>query len=269
MFAASGAKQERKAILQRTIPQEIRNSYNWYWVRPPTFGYDTEQIIDENGARKTIQIPNAKESKWVIRIFEMKASWYSDDEIVDEINSMWYLSRTYNLWDSAKTRVIWQKGWMKLWVKQMQAYLKNPIYAWVAEITWRGNPTRYVRQKYKWLVSIDLWNRANSWKRRIIIDGDMTNLSSGSDDPEDTIVKKRRNRLHPDFPFWKLILADGTDRYLNYNSPKWRRKRYSYYSTKGSKNYKIDEFENSIIDFFKEIEAEKKWLKLLQVKEGF
>jgi hypothetical protein len=28
MFAASGAKQERKAILQRTIPQEIRNSYN-------------------------------------------------------------------------------------------------------------------------------------------------------------------------------------------------------------------------------------------------
>lgn len=259
LFFASTAKHERDAILQRTIPQEIRNTYEWYWVRPPNFWYNTQATINESGARKTIQVPHPIESKWIIRIFEMKAAWYSDYEIAEEVNAMWYTSRDYILWDSTKTKAIWKKGWKKLDIKQLQVYLMNPIYAGVAKIQWKWNPIHYIRQKYKWLISIDLWNRANSGKRKIIINGDTVTLSSGSDDPEDILVKKRRNRLHPDFPFWKLILADGTDRFLNYNSPKWRRERYRYYSARGSKNYPVEEFEQSVVDYFNEIGWEESW----------
>jgi hypothetical protein len=41
------AKQERSSILQRTIPQEIRNTQNGYISRQPHFGYQNQKICTE------------------------------------------------------------------------------------------------------------------------------------------------------------------------------------------------------------------------------
>lgn len=262
VFMAMSSQQERRAILQRTIPQEIRNSYEGYWTRPSVFWYETKAIISETGSRKTIQVSNTIESRWIIRLFELRAEWYSDVDIVQEINDMWYISRIQTSWDKAKTRAIWKKWGKKLNVKQLQLYIKNPIYAWIWVVTWRGNPSRVVIQKYSGLISIDLWNKANKGKKKITLENWIARILEGNELVEFPEIKRRFHN-HPDFPFSNLIFADNSTKYLNWNSPKGSNgTRYMYYSAKsehGNANYTKEIFESTIIEYIQSLEVDFAW----------
>jgi len=90
------AEDERKKILQRIIGQEIRNAKRWYQVRESNYWFQNETIIDENWKKKKIQVENPEESIFMKKMYELKINWYSDMQICNEINSMWYISRTKN-----------------------------------------------------------------------------------------------------------------------------------------------------------------------------
>ena len=68
------AKHERASILQRTIPQEIRNTRNGYISRQSHFGYQNERICTSEGKLKVIYTHDSTESKWIHTMFEMRAS---------------------------------------------------------------------------------------------------------------------------------------------------------------------------------------------------
>ncbi len=262
-FFAMSSKEERASILRRTIWQEIKISLEWYWVRPSVFWYMNKAIFTDEHKRRTIQIPDPKESIWVKKMYEMKAQWYSDNVIVEEINKMWFISRSMNIWDKSKTKILWNRWSKPLDIKKMQAFIANPIYAGVCKVTWRGNESKIVRQKYSWLVSIDLWNKANKWKKKIIIRDNEVKITKW-DEENTQHTKVRRIRDNPDFPFWRLVYGDWSDIFFTYNSPKgYNGTRYHYYSAKGHpKNIPVDEFEKTIADFFQDISFEPELLKL-------
>lgn len=265
-FMAMSAQQERKSILQRTISQEIRMAYEWYWVKPPNIGFDNKSVITHAWTRRTIQVPHYIESKWFICMFQMAADGYSDKDIVGAINLLWFKTRIQTLWDSSKTKAIWEKGGNILDIKKLQAYIQKPIYAWVSPVTWWNNPTKLVLQKYPWLVTVDLWNRANRWKRLLVIENGQPRLLEWKDFQE-LPDKKRRLKNNPKYPFSNLVFAQNSVKYLNGNAPKGRTgKRYDYYSTtvnKKNESYKQEYFESEIIKYLTELKIDNEgWLNL-------
>lgn len=274
-LTATSKKNERDSILQRTIPQEMRLSLEWYRVRNSLFGLKNKKVAVD-GKRRVIQVPHEVEGKWVEMIFILRSQGWKDADIVNEVNKMWYRSREQTRWNKSHTEAVGIKGGQILNEKQLQSYIKNTTYAWVTTVNWRGNEPKIVLQKYPWLVSVDLWNVANRGKKKIIIEKDGTvrifgkNNTDKASEWEGLIENppiKRRNRDNPLFPFGKLVLADNVNMsYFSGNAPKWRNgTKYEYYSARVWKrciNYPKNEFENTIIDFFKELNAEEPFLNL-------
>jgi len=146
VFLSTHAEEEGLKILQRTIPREIQLEKQGYKVRQSNFWYKNKKI-EAWVWKKTIQIPDEIESKWIIDIFETKANWIlTDKEIVDILNIKWYRSR----------------NWKKLNIKTLNKYIEMPIYAWI--VVWKWTWYKPVIAPYSWLVSIKLWNEANNWK---------------------------------------------------------------------------------------------------------
>lgn len=260
-MASITSQEERNAILVRTMDQQIRDILAGYWEREATFWFVNDFIENEFGKKKSIQSPHPIEAKFVIRIFELILEGWKKRDIVDELNAMGYLSRTYKKWNKTKTQIIARGGWVKLTVKRLDEIIQNPIYAWIWVVNLKWNPTRIVRQKYAGLVSIDTWNKANKWKKQIIekSDGSVT-LLHWKDFVEQPEIK-RRFKHNPNFPFGNLVYAPNSVKYLNWNAPVGRTgTAYSYYSAKTPQktfNYKSNEFESSIVNHLKDITPDK------------
>ena len=159
------SENERNTILQRLLWQAIKNNKRGYKVRNSEYGFRNTKVITEFW-KKTIQVDNPEESIFIKKMFELKARWdLKYQQIVDEINLMGYKWRTKVKWNREKTQAIWTYWWAKLDIRQLQRYLSHPVYAWVIceEWTWH----KAVKTPYNWLVSIDLWNRANRGKYKI------------------------------------------------------------------------------------------------------
>lgn len=262
---------ERKYILQRTIPREMKLSQEWYKIQNSNFGYQNKKVPDKNGKMKTIQVPDPIEWPWMIAIFNLLDEGYPESEVVDKVNTMGFKTRIYKKWNKSKTEVIWSDWGIRLTVKKLQEYISNPIYAGVARIKWRGNDRQYIKQSYPWLVSIELWNRVNKW-RRVLVENEnkKIELLSGKEPNTPLDPIKRRNRNNPEYPFGRLIMCDEPGKFFFWNAPKWRNgTTYPYYSATpiGKKriNVKKDDFEGSIIEFLSELTVDMQgWLQLYE-----
>lgn len=268
ILGAHSAWEERKNILKRTIAQQMRNSLAGFWVWEPTYWFITKKVVI-NDKKKTIQLPDAIESVFVLKWFDMLDEGYSEEEIVNEINAMGFRSRIKNKWDSSHTKRIGDRGGKLLDIEQLRIYAKNPIYAGVAIVKW-GRPAQkfVVLQQYPGLISIEKWNRINKWKRKIIIE-DGKAIILEKDQLVEKVEVKRRLRNNPLYPFGKLVLADSDMVYFNGNCPRWggkKRGRYGYYTArpKNQKSLNIPEidFEGNIIECFKMVQPDKKIVEL-------
>lgn len=144
------AKEERKKILQRTISREIQLEQEGYHVKPANYGFKNAKIDTPNW-KKPIQIEDPFYWLFVREMFELKAWWImSDNEIVKQINIKWCK----------------RKNWKPMTVVYMQEIIKKPVYAWIISSKWTGY--KAIKTKYKWLVDIETWNKANRWKLEII-----------------------------------------------------------------------------------------------------
>lgn len=268
------AEIERTTILQRMIWQSMRNSKKWYKINGDDYGYKNAKIVTESWRKKTIQVEREEESKFIKKMYELKVRWdLTEQKIVDEINLIGYKSRTRVKWNEKKDKQIGTIWWISLDVEQLRTYIANPIYAWV---------TRYKRSWYKpmktpydWLVSIELWNRANKWKAKIVKNNDWSvdiEYYTWESKVEAPIIKKRKN-YNPDSPFWKMLECPECWWHLTTErcrSKSW--KYHHYYSCRWRKgikhkNYalKRDVVNETIIDIFSNIKFNEESIEIFKL----
>jgi DNA invertase Pin-like site-specific DNA recombinase len=245
MVYSAQAKIEWNKIIQRTIPKEIILEQQGYQVREANFWY-TNQKIKTDEWKKSIQVKHHIEWEWIIEMFNLKAKWkLNDEEIVKEISLMWYKSRR----------------WKTLIIKQMQIYIKKPIYAWIIKSKWTWY--KPIKAKYEWLVSIEVWNKANIWKFKIVeLENWEIQILDKKNDKIETPIIQRRNRFNPNMPFRNLVksslLKDQLISWSYSSNSKWQKFWYYHPIRKRWKtweNIKKDEFENNIYKLFDDIEV--------------
>lgn len=198
--------QEAEAGFRRIMTQMIGG--NWdatlegYWVGPAPMGYQSKRIKVHDRKHRYILEPHEEEGRWFKKMFENRILGINDRASVDQINDMGFKSRVQLIHDKVdRTKVIRKKGGLKLTVKQLRAYIENPIYAgiMIKKMT-HGKPIK--GSNWEPIVTIDEWNKANEGRRRIVeIDGEIRIIKK---QPEPWRLKKTKD--NPEFPF-KWILC--------------------------------------------------------------
>lgn len=203
ILEAERSKDELRDIMSRMIGAEIRYTRMGYWMRQPPYGFVSEKIETKNGKR-TILKPQVEESKYVIKMYELRAEGLlSDQEIVDKLNSEGYRSRTQYLRSKTdRTKIVGKRGGQPLTIKGMQKLMRNPIYAGINVEKWtNGEP---VKCAFDGLISIDLFNKANKGKKFITMDDQGEYVIQNKKPPKHLTNKGVRN---PDFPYRKFVLC--------------------------------------------------------------
>ncbi len=169
ILEAERAKDEIRDILTRMIGAEIRYVRMGYRVRPAPFGYVNEKIETTHGKRVILR-PHPIESKWVIKMFELRVrGTLKDPQIVEEINKLGFKSRRqYKRNPADRTKIIGERGGTKLNLKQFWRYIQSPIFAGINIEKWTQDQP--VKGNFPGLVPIEMFNEANRGKMTIVED---------------------------------------------------------------------------------------------------
>lgn len=263
MLMALQGREERKQILKRTIPKQIEYTQKGYHIGNYDDGYKQEKIFDE-GKIRFIQVPDGSRSLMIKKIFELRAeNKLSDNEIVDYLNSeMGYLSQRKNKWNKERTRIIGQRGVVKLSVKQMQRIIQRTTYAGVICEKWTYN--KPIKAKYPGLVDIDTFNRANRGKVFLSVSGEQIQLI------QNYKIKAReykRLRNNPEFPF-KIIKCPICNNSLKGSSSTGKSgKRFpAYHCSREHQRFSVskDVMHNLIEDTLSNIRYSNEYIRLLE-----
>ena len=200
IMEAHKSKREVSDILTRTIGAEINLVREGYSIGAPNDGFVNDKVLVE-GKKKPIQVADQNRAHFIIKMFELRASGiYTDQETVNQLNTMGYRSQLRHRWSKEKNKVIGSTGGKKLTVKHLQNIIKNPIYCGVNNEKWLLKP---IRTKYEGLVDIFIFNKANSGKVFVEEgkDGSVTIHKNYN------LHSLKRMRDNPLFPFKSVILC--------------------------------------------------------------
>ena len=108
-----------------------------YWVRRAPMGFMNEKIETPNGKR-TILKAHPVESRWIIKMFELRCQGILDDhKIVEKINNLGFRTRIGYVRDpNDRTKILKEKGGNKLNIKGLWRYIQNPLYAGINLVNW-------------------------------------------------------------------------------------------------------------------------------------
>ncbi len=248
ILEAERAKDEMRDIMTRMIGAEIRYARMGYWVRKAPYGFINKQIETSNGKRIILK-PHFEEAKYIQKMFELRCRGnLTDHQIVDEINNLGFRTRVDILRDPRdRTKVIGQKGGNKLNIKGFWRYIQNTTYAGVSSEKWtREHP---FKAKYEGLVSIDVFNKANRGKIKII-DKNGEIIIEKKKTPEYLLKKGVRN---PDFPYKKVVMCPLCNKPFFGSASRGRMGIYypAYHCNKRGHYYRVpkEEFEKTIVKF--------------------
>ncbi len=264
MLEAERAKDEMRDIMSRMIGAEIRYSRMGYWTRQAPMGFRNEKIETPNGKRVILK-PHPIESNWIIRMFELRCRGnLTDYQIVDEINALGFKSRPIYFRDHHdRTKIIKQKGGNQLDIKALWRYIKNPVYAGINLVNWtKENPQK---GKFKGLVSIETFNKANRGARTIIEEAD-GNIRFYSKTPPEYLLKK--GARNPDFPYKKVVMCPYCHKPLFGSASRGRLGKYypAYHCNKRGHYFRIPkkDFDKTITNFVKNIKLAPKYGQALE-----
>lgn len=263
ILEAERAKDEMRDIMTRMIGAEIRYVRLGFRVRQPPFGYVNEKIETTHGKRVILK-PHPTESQWISKMFELRArGTMNDHEIVEEINNLGYKSRI-QYWRNPqdRTKIIGEKGGKPLSIKQFWSTIQKPIYAGVNVEKWtNGQP---VKGKFKGIVSIELFNKAN--KGKIILTENDGEIRIWKNKPADwQLTKTVKN---PDFPYRRYVLCPHCQKPLFGSASRGRSGKHypAYHCNKRGHYFRVsaEEMEKTIKDFVLNLKINKEYVEELK-----
>ena len=195
------AKDEARKISLRSIPRQIDNVREGFETRQAPYGFENVKILlKERAAKKTTRKILKSEAKFVQQMFELAAQGKCTSEICEQVNDAGFQTRTFNKWNKYHTEIIGTGGGKPLTPRLLVRCLQRVSYAGFKCEKWTWG--HLVKAKHPSIVSIEMWNRANSGKLKIEkTPGTLTGWKLI--DP--TVTVRRYNRNNPEFPFKSLI----------------------------------------------------------------
>ena len=248
---AERAKDELRDIMSRMIGAEVRYTRMGYWMRQPPYGYESAKIDTGNGKRCILK-PHEIEAMFIQKMFELRCrGTLSDAQIVDEINKLGYVSRSYNRRESHdKTKIVAKRGGNKLTLKRFWTYMQNPIYAGVICEKW----TEYkpIKCQFNGLVPFETFNTANRGKLTLSEQNGIVSLTKRSAKLE--VPKGTHNA---DFPYRKIVMCPGCLKPLYGSSTRGRHGKYypAYHCNKRGHYFRVPkaDLEGAVANFVHEI----------------
>ena len=234
MAAAQEAKDEGRKILGRMIPAEIYSAQQGRTVHQAPYGFRNVKIVDSSGRPQPSKEPVEEEARYVKWVFEGIAAGKDIRELCDQLNEKGFKTRTKKKWNADKTLVIGTQGGNTLTPKLACEMVERPAYAgFNCEVWTHHHP---VPANHKGIVSVTLWNQANTGKWKFIKDATSptgwlrVNLKA-------TKTKSNYQRSHPDFPFKKKVRCHecGKNLYAAYSRSRNGTKHGYYFCSKGHK----------------------------------
>lgn len=255
LLEAERAKDEVRDILTRMIGSEIRYTQIGYWSRAARYGYLTEKIETVNGKR-VVLIENPDEAPLVRKMFEMRAAGiYSDEQIAIELNNLGFRTPIKVIRDkNDRTKIVKRTGGKPMTAKLLRAYINKTIYAGINTEKWTGD--KPVKCKFKGLVSVELFNKANHGRISISFD---------SNNPEQPIVGHtqkqekfaKKNVYNEEFPYRKLITCPHCNNPLLGSASRGRLGKYypAYHCSHHGHYFRVpkDKFDTAINSFIDKV----------------
>ena len=255
LLEAERAKDEVRDILTRMIGSEIRYTQIGYWLRGAPYGYQTERIETINGKR-TVLIEKPGQAEIVRMMYEMRAAGvHSDDQIAEEMNKMGFQTPVKVRRDKQdRTKVIGRAGGKKMTAKLLRAYVAKTLYAGVNTEKWTsGKP---VVCKFKGLVSVEMFNKANRGKIHITLN---------PDDPEHPTVGRapkqekfaKKNVYNAEFPYRKVVSCPHCNNLLLGSASRGRLGKYypAYHCSHHGHYFRVpqNDFDKAINSFIERV----------------
>ncbi len=226
MLEAERSKDEVRDILSRVIGAEIRYTQMGYYMRRPPYGFISEKVETQHGKR-TILKPHPEESKFIIKLFELRASrQFTDKEIATKLNDMGYRGRTqYRRSKTDRSRIIGETEGTLLDDKKVWRIVRNPIYTGIIIEKWTKHQP--VKAMFEGLVSVELFNRANKGKRTII---EMPGNKIAINDNVATRNATPQGARNNEFAFKHYVMCPQCNKPLSGSTSRGKTgKYYSYY----------------------------------------
>lgn len=259
---AMRASKDRKNILQKTIPKQIQYTQRGFHVGCPDDGYINKRV-QVGREMRFIMAPDPERARFFQQIFQLRAEYrLTDQEIVDHINELGYLSKTRKKWNKKRTQIVGHTGGVKLTVKQMHKILQRFSYAGVLCEKWTHN--KPVKAYWDGLVSIELWNKANRGKVYLkeYPDGSLVVLY----DYKTEKPVFQRLRYNPEYPF-KCVTCPECDSPLKGSAPRGRGGVYPrYHCERGHKSFSVSrkQMDGTVEEFLSNVEYSEDYTKVLE-----
>ncbi len=263
ILEAERAKDEMRDIMTRMIGAEIRYVRMGYRVRRAPFGYQNFKVETPHGKRVILK-PHPKESKWIIRMFELRLQGnLNDTEIVEKLNSLGFKTRTFLRHDpNDKTKIIGKGGGKPLTDKQFWRLVQNSIYAGVSVEKWTED--KPIKGKFDGLVSTKIFNKANRGK--IIIGEKNGEITIHKDKPPDYLLNKQVK--NPRFPYKRHVMCPHCSKPLYGSASRGKSGKYypAYHCNKRGHYFRVslNEFNEAIENFVIGLDITPKYAEKLK-----
>lgn len=263
ILEAERAKDEMRDIMTRMIGAEIRYVRLGFRVRQPPFGYVNEKVETTHGKRVILK-PHPEESEWIIKMFELRARGnLNDNEIVENVNGMGFHTRKQHFRNPQdRTKVIGERGNMKLHIKQFWRYIQNPIYAGVNIEKWTEGHA--VKGKFDGLVSMELFNKANKGKKTLTEENGEVKFWNRQPEPW-RLVKQVK---HPDFPYKRYVSCPHCQKPLFGSASRGKMGKYypAYHCNKRGHYFRVStkEFNETIASFVRDLNVTPEYVDQLK-----
>lgn len=255
---------DRKRVLRQLIEAQIILVRDGYHMGPAGDGYISKRV-DVDMKKRYVLEPDPSRAHFFIEMFNLRAEGvYSDEEIVDKINAMGFKSKSRKKWDPSKTKVLGKTLPLNLTIKTLQRVISRPTYCGVVCEKW----TNYlpVRGKWKGLVSVDVFNKANRGKVQVNnLPGDRLEILYNQN-PEKLLDK--RHNFRKEFPYKNVLMClhCGSPLHASPSTGKSGKGFVAYHCTRGHKRYAISQkkVEEAFSGYLSKIKFTDEFISILE-----
>jgi len=259
---AEQANAEATQILTRCIGGQIESAQNGFQYKSADYGFKNQKTVTPDGRKRTIMVIDETEAPYIQMMYDLRSEGQlSDEEICETLNSAGYRSRIFRRYDKVTREVIGEGGARKLTPKQLQRYLKRPVYCGIRIGKWTKNKAMWLPPECPRLVSIEVFNRANRGRVRITdVDGELI--------VEENVTPQISTRKTGEFLLRHVIHCPKCNKPLKASKSRGKSGRlFGYYHcSRGHKYFGIGSkvFEDTVAKTIRSIKFKKKLLGLLK-----